>query len=413
MLLFLANTTVIDRNSPHHLMVRDIIIRQNIIEAIAPAGTLTPPADAQYIAAENLHVSPGWVDMGVHLNDPGYEYKESLEALAEAAKRGGFTHVLCYPNTLPVADNAQTIRALYSRSQSFATKLLFSGAITQGTKGKDLAELYDMHTAGAVAFSDGTHALQRAGTLIRALQYTLPFQGKILTHPMDDSLADGGQMNEGIQATQLGVKGIPALAEVLAAHQLAEVYAYAQGTLAAMPVSVPQAAAILVQAQIPVGTTVAHLVFDDATLADFDVNYKLMPPLREAESMRQLRKMFADGDIRFLSSGHQPQSTEDKRVEFPQAEYGMLGLQTCFALANTHLVQTGEASIERLIAALAHAPREWLGLPAATLAEGAAASLTLFDPTASWQLSPADITSATKNTPLSGVALQGKVLGIV
>lgn len=409
--VLLTACRVVDPRSPFNGQVCDIALEQGRITSIQAAHSIPTEGFAAHFTG--LHVSPGWVDIGPVLQDPGHEYKETLPQLLQAASKGGFTHVVCQLQTSPAADQATVIRSLLREAKGQTAVLLPMGLITQNGKGKELAEMYDMQQAGAVAFCDGAHALQHSGVVVRALQHTSAFGGLILTHLDDETLTAGSQMNEGVQSTLLGLRGAPELAEEMAANKLSALHQYAGGRLAIGPVSAPQAAEILYQAGIPQGTTIAHVCFDDSILAHFDENFKIFPPLRAAASKEKLCKQLTNGTFQWLSSGHQAQGTEEKRLEFPQAEFGMLGLQTFFPLAMEHLVAPGHLSLNAFIELVSIGPRHLLNLPPALIAENEEVSLTLFDPETEWTLNSTDIPSAAKNSPFIGKQLKGKVATIL
>jgi dihydroorotase len=413
----LKNVVIADPQSGHNRKSRDIFIRNGLIREIGAPGSLSS-GKATVISAKGLHVSPGWVDMCVHLADPGYEWKEKLSALSQAAVTGGFTSILCYPNTLPVIDNGQMLHALQERTRPFPVDFMFAGALTAGTSGKDLAELYDMHLAGAKAFTDGTHPVRAAGVMLRALQYSQSFEGLIISLPEDQSISSGGQMNEGIQSTLLGLKGIPELAEFLAMERDLLLLSYAHARLHFQPLSSPEAVKRLKAAKrhfqgLSAGTAAYYLALDDKALAEFDSNLKVFPPLRHIREVRKLRRYVTDGTIDVICSGHQAQSIEEKNVEFELAAPGILGLQTTFSIAYQELVEKGTLSLGDLIAKLAVNPRKILRMPEVRIETGEPATLSLFQPEARWTFSRSQCYSRSSNSPFLGKELQGKVFGIL
>ena len=416
--LALLNTTVVDPQSSHHLRQVDIEIKQGYVSRISPSGTLKSDSETHIIDGSDLYLSPGWVDTCVHLCDPGFEWKENLAQLAAAALSGGFTHILCYPNTEPVIDNSQMVYSLRSRAQALPIHVHVAGALTHHIQGKELAELYDMHEAGALAFTDGIHPLQHAGLLLRALQYLLAFDGLLIRYPVDLSLTGEGHVNEGEVATSLGMKGIPELSESATVARELDIVDYAAGKIHFQPLTSPRALAKIQEArsgngQVSVGTTAFHLAYDDTQIRDFDVMYKVFPPLRNTEQVQLLREAVRRGEIDVLCSAHQAQSVEEKHLDFAMAEFGVLGLQTTFSLANEHLVMEGYISLTRLIEMLSINPRHILQLPAVIIEEGHLADFTLFHPTQEWTYTSAHIPSRSKNTPLIGKALKGLPKGVI
>ncbi|MEM6800726.1 MAG: dihydroorotase [Bacteroidota bacterium] len=394
----------------------DILIEKGKIKEVSKGGSIKAKG-LEAIEFPNACISPGWFDMQVHLSDPGFEYKESFKDLNDAAIKGGFTGLLCYPNTEPVVDNGQILRSLIQQSQHFPVDFFFSGALSHGTEGKDLAEVYEMHEAGAKAFTDGTHPVQNPGLLLRAFQYTKAFSGLIIDCPMDLLLNGGGQMHEGAVSTSLGMKGIPLLSESLALSRQLQILEYAAARLHVQPISSSESVALMQAAkrkklQVSVGTNIAYLSMTDKMLEEFDSNYKLFPPLRSEKSLKQLQKALEKGQIDVISSGHQAQGTEEKNLQFEQAEPGMLSLQTFFSQANEHLIQKGIIDLDKWVSMLAIKPREILGLDIPALEEGAVPNLTIFDPEKSWTFDASQISSRAKNSPHLNKKQIGKVLGL-
>lgn len=415
--LLIQKATIVDLESAFHGQQCDLLVSDGLISKIEKAGSLQEEVD-ETISIEGLHVSPGWVDSGVVLADPGNEHKESLPALAKAASFGGFSRIICYPNTHPVIDHAQMVHALRQRSGHLPIKIHLMGALSQQAEGKELAEAYDMHQAGAVAFSDGLHPLQSSGLMLRALRYYQAFDGLVVSYPTEASLTGGGQMNEGAQAAQLGLKGIPEVAESGKTASLLELFGYTGGKLHLQPITSPLGLQHIQNfqtqgAQLSIGGSIAHLCFDDSVLADFDENYKLFPPLRDADQVKALQSSLKAGAFNLLFSGHYAQSLEEKQVEYARAEQGMIMLQTAFSIAYTKLVKRGIISLETLIHLLSTGPRNIFGLDSATIAIGKKAELTLFQPKASWTFSTEHLFSPARNTPFLGQELQGKVLRVI
>lgn len=390
---------------------QDILIQNGVIALMA--GQIPAPDGAEVIASDHLCVSPGWLDVGVQTADPGYEHREDLTTAAAAAAAGGFTAMACFPNTEPALHTKSEILYVKSKSAGLPVHCYPIGAISQHVEGKDLAELFDMHAAGAVAFSDGKKAIQDAGLLLRALQYSRAFNGLIINTPHHKTIAAGGQMHEGLMSTSLGLKGIPALAEEIMVQRDLSLLEYSEGRLHIHLVSTAKSVSLIRAAKkagLPVtcSVAVANLCFTDEKLVDFDSNWKILPPLRETSDMYALREGLADGTIDFICSNHTPWHEEAKNLEFPYAESGMIGLQTAFALCRTYLHK--ELTTPQLVEKLCLAPRRILGLPVPKIAQGERAELTVFDPESEWVLESGHIQSKSKNTPFAGEQFKGKVL---
>ena len=358
------------------------------------------------------------MDVGTHTCDPGYEHREDLHTAAAAAAAGGFTAVACFPNTHPALHSKSEVLYILNKSASLPVRFYPIGAVSQDCEGKDLAELYDMHTAGAVAFSDGSRPVQDAGLLLRAMQYASAFNGLIINQPHHKTLAAGGQMHEGLTSTMLGLKGLPALAEEIMVQRDLSLLEYAAegGRLHIYLVSTAKSVAMLRAAKragLPVtaSVAVANLCFTDEKLSDFNSNWKILPPLRSAADSEALLEGLADGTLDFICSHHTPWDEEAKNLEFPYAEFGMTGLETCFAMCRTFLSKN--LTINDVVEKLAVRPREVLGLPVPEIKPGAVAELTVFDPDAEWVLEEKNLRSKSRNTPLVGQKLRGKVLLVV
>lgn len=393
---------------------QDIRIGNGVIQAIGKNLPMEPGVK-ELAFGPGTCVSPGWLDIGIQTGDPGYEHREDLLSAARAAAAGGFTAVACMPNTLPAADSKSAMVYIRNKTAGLPVSFLPIGAISTGAEGKDLAELYDMHHAGAIAFSDGHKPVQDAGLLLRALQYAQAFNGLIIHWPNHKTIASSGQMHEGVLSTRLGMKGIPALAEAITVQRDLSLLEYAGGRLHLHLLSTRKGVAMVRAAKaagLPVtaSVAVANLCFTDEHLSEFDSNWKVLPPLRTADHREALLEGLADGTIDFICSNHTPWDTEAKNLEFPFAEFGMIGLETAFALCRTFLP---ELSLPALIQKWAVAPRKVLGLPVPGIKPGVAAEMTVFAPDEEWTFTEKDIRSKSANTPFIGQKLKGKVLGII
>ncbi len=412
MLLLLKNVRIIDGKKESR--PQDILIRDGVIEAVGE--NLTAEKGADIWEMPGASVSVGWLDVGVQVCDPGYEHREDLHSAARAAGAGGFTAVACFPNTNPALHSKSEI--LYVKNKTKHSLVTFHpiGAVSQSCEGKDLAELFDMHSAGAVAFSDGKKAVQDAGLLLRAMQYAKGFNGLVINEPHHKTIAAGGQMHEGIVSTSLGLKAIPALAEEVMVQRDLSLLEYAESRLHIHLLSSAKSVELVRKAKkagLPVtaSVAVANLCFTDEKLSDFDSNWKLMPPLRSQSDIDALLEGLADGTIDFICSNHTPWDEEAKNLEFPYADFGMIGLETAFALCRTFLSK--KLSVGDIVEKIAIAPRRALGLPIPEIKPGVRAEITVFDPDADWTFSEKEIRSKSHNTPFVGHALKGKVLGIV
>lgn len=412
MKILVKQAVIADPDSPHHGQVTDILIDGERIIQIAPG--IKAAAD-EVIDVSGASVSPGWVDTFSHFCDPGYEYKETLETGAAAAAAGGFTRVFVLPNTLPVVDSKSQVEYICQQSRSLPVTIYPLGAITRGTEGKDLAEMYDMKQSGAVAFSDGILPVQSPGLFVKALQYVKAFDGTLVQVPLDKSIGAGGLINEGIISTRLGLPGIPALAEEVIIKRDIDLLRYTQSRLHITGISTKNGLDFVATAKkegllISCSVTPYHLFFCDEDMQTYDTNLKVNPPLRTKADMLALREGVINGVVDCIASHHLPQDWDNKTCEFEYAKNGMTGLETSFAVVN-HLLP--ELSAERLVQLFSSEARKIFHLPATHISEGAVAELTIFDRKAVTLLTRARLKTKSPNTPFLDRELTGKIMGIV
>ena len=411
--LLLRQVKVVDPGGPHHDDQIDILLQRGRIVRI---GKRLPRGKADEVRMEGLHASPGWVDLRAHFKDPGEEYKQGITNGLDAAAAGGFTAVAVLPSTDPPMDGRAGGGYLLRKAQGHAVQALPLGAITRGLSGGQLAELYDMRQAGAVAYSDDQHVVANSRLMLLALQYALNFDGLVMTFAQDPGLVAGGQMHESPLSTRLGMRGIPALAEEVQLARDIALLAYTGSRMHVSTVSTREGVELVRAAKarklrITASVSAHHLLLDDGCLRGFDTDYKVMPPLRDQVHIEALREGVKDGTIDCIVSDHRPEDVEHKKLEFAQAAFGMIGLETCFAEANT--VMKGRMTLRRLVERFCHGPRAVLGLPVPHVAEDTEAELTLFLPEHEWHLERSDLVSRSHNTPLLGQPFTGRPVGII
>lgn len=402
----LRNVRITDPNSPHNGKQTDVIIENGIITRISDALRATD--EMNVIESENLHIAPAFMDLHAHVSDPGMEYKETLESAGACAKAGGFSVILAMPDTHPPIDNKSQVEYIIKRSAGLPCTILPAGALSAGIEGKDMAELFDMYSSGARVFCDADKSITNAGLLVRALMYAHQFGGKIFVRCDDKTISHGGQMNEGPTSTMLGLKGMPALAEELHVARNISLAQYANAPIHFMAISTAGSVDQIRKAKkVGVNVTCAvhayNLRWNDEVLTEFDTNYKVLPPLRGESDRQALLAGVVDGTIDCITSGHLPEDAESKVVEFDLAAFGMIGLETCFALAN-------EAGVnpEQVVKAMSINPRKIVGLPIPTIKEGEKAEVVVFDTKAKWTYSKTH--SLSKNSPVLGMEMNGGVL---
>ncbi len=389
----------------------DVLIKNGIIEKIGQ--NINVDADTIF-EEEGLSLSIGWTDIGVQVCDPGYEHREDLHTVSMAAAAGGFTTIACQPNTNPCIHSKSEVQYVQRNTGDAIVDILPIGAVSENCAGKDITEMYDMHKAGAIAFSDGDQPIQDSGLMMRALQYVKTINGIIINQPFNSSIAQNGQMNEGFMSTTLGMRGIPHIAEDLMVQRDIYLAEYTASRLHLSNVSTTEAVRLIRIAKqkgikVTASVPIINLILTDSVLERFETNYKVSPPLRHQEDIDALLKGLSDGTIDFINSNHTPLDEEDKKKEFTYAKFGVIGLQTTFPLLNTYLKQF---QLKEVINFLAYQPRKIFGIDIPKIVEGEIANLTLFNPKIEWTMQRENIQSKSKNTPFIGKRFKGKIKAV-
>jgi len=390
--------------------IMDIMIENGLI--IAVQADIKDQADTVIDAAGKV-VCPGFIDMHVHLREPGFEYKEDIASGTRAAAAGGFTTVACMPNTEPVIDNAAIASFVKERAaKSGLIHVLPIGCITKGQGGKELSEMADLVAAGCVAISDDGKPVSDAGIMRNALDYAKMFDLPILSHCEERSLSREGQMHEGYYSTLYGLKGIPPAAEelmvsreiILAGCTEAHVHICHASTRGSMElIRDAKARGIWITCEV----TPHHLLLTDEIVGSYDADTKVNPPLRSEEHLAALREGLVDGTVDCIATDHAPHNYESKDCEYNLASFGISGLETAVAAIMDGLVNRGLLEIERMVELFTLGPAEVLGIDKGTLDVGADADITILDPELSKRVEPADFYSKGKNTPFKGQTLKG------
>jgi dihydroorotase len=409
--ILVSNGRVIDPGSGADA-VQDVLIQDGTIAGIGRDPGLRAQG-AQVIDATGKIVVPGLIDIHVHLREPGYEYKETIESGTRAAAAGGFTAVCCMANTDPVNDSRAVTDYILAKARAEgAVRVYPIGAVTRGLAGKELAEHAELAEAGCVAFSDDGRAVMNAELYRRAMEYTLPFGFPVISHAEDANLARGASMNEGVVSMELGLTGAPAAAEdamvardiLLAELTGAHLHVAHISTAGAVRlVRDAKARGVRVTAEV----TPHHLLLTEEAVRHYDTNAKMNPPLRTRADCETLIAALADGTIDCVATDHAPHALSEKEGEYDRAAFGVVGLETAFPLLHDRLVRTGRIGLPTLIARMSHAPARLLNLPGGALAPGSPADVTIVDPEREVTIDPRAFQSRSRNTPFAGLRTRG------
>jgi dihydroorotase len=394
---------------------RDLLMRDGFVERVALPEEGLDAADAESVSADGCLILPGLIDMHVHLREPGYEYKETIESGTRAAVAGGFTAVACMANTNPVNDSGAVTEYIRERAASTGLARVYPiGAVSKDLKGEQLAEIGEMHQAGIVAVSDDGQPIMDGGLMRRALEYTAMFGLPVIVHEQDACIAGEGVMHEGAVSLRLGLKGIPAAAEeAMIARDLA-LLERAGGRLHIAHISTAGAVELVRRAKqhgLPVTAeaTPHHFVLTDAAVEGYNTNAKMNPPLRTQHDVDAVRRGLVDGTIDVIASDHAPHHRDEKDVEFDHALNGIVGLETALPLALRMAAECG-IGLEELVRLMSSNPARILGVPGGSLAAGASADVTIVDTNRTWTVDAMRLHSRSRNTPFGGMEMRGQAV---
>lgn len=367
------------------------------------------------IDLKGLLVCPGLIDMHVHLREPGREDEETIMSGSEAAAAGGFTSIACMPNTEPAIDNVEAIEYINDRSMMAPVKVYPIGAVTVGRKGENLTEMLEMSGCGAVAFSDDGSGVQNNDIMRRALEYVRACDVPLISHCEFSDLAADGVMNEGYISTQLGLRGIPSVAEELMVARDIMLAEFTRSRVHIAHVSTAGSVELIKRAKkakinVTAEATPHHFTLTDDLVKSFDTNLKVNPPLRMQKDVDAIKKGLKDGTIDAIVTDHAPHSVEEKELEFDYAPFGLIGLETAVGLVATELVGKKILTWPQAVHRLSTAPAKILGIPGGALEEGAPADITVIDPSLEWVVDPDKFKSLSRNTPFAGWKLKGRAV---
>jgi len=389
---------------------RDVLIDGN---RIARVDRGVRDATAEVFDASGYVVCPGFVDIHVHLREPGQEWKETIETGTRAAARGGFTAVSCMPNTVPVNDSRSVTEFILRQARERGSVEVYPvGCVTKGQRGDELAEMEDMLAAGARGFSDDGHPVLSGLTMRRALEYSRAFDQPIIDHCEDPALVDSGVMHEGPVSTRLGLRGWPSVGEDVMIQRNVLLAEYTGGHVHIAHMSTGGGAGFVRRAKergvrATCEVTPHHLVLTDEAVGDYDTNAKMNPPLRSEDDRLRLIEALADGTVDAIATDHAPHHRDEKCVEFAAAPFGIVGLETAVSLCLDRLVRPGLIDLRRMVELFTSGPAGVLGLDRGRLAAGATANITVLDLEREVQVDPTKFASKGRNTPFGGWKLVG------
>ena len=408
MKLLIKSATLVDITSDLNFKVKDILIEDGFITDISDK---IDSKAYKIIKFKNLHVSEGWLDTSVSFGEPGYEERENIENGLKTASSSGFTSLLLNPNTQPLTDSHSSVSHIIKKSLNHTSTVYPIGNLTLNAEGNELAPLYDMKLAGAIAYGDHKKPIKDSSLMKIALEYSKSFEGLVISYPNDESLSYNGVMNEGLTSTSLGLKGIPNVSESIQIFRDLQILEYTGGKLHIPYVTTEKSVNLIKDAKkrnlnVSSSVSLAHLILNDNDLSDYNTNLKLSPPLRSKKDSDVLKEALLDGTIDYVTSMHEPIDIDNKKVEFDNALSGSIGLECMFGVLSN--IFTLDKTIDILTRR-----KNNLSINQNKIKVGSKAELTLFDPDSTYTFKEDHILSTSKNCAFIGQKMTGKVYGVV
>ena len=413
MKILIKSTKIIDSSSKHNNKICDVLINNNKIEKIAKSIQID--SDTKIFKSENLHLSQGWFDMHVNFGQPGFEQRETINNGLRSAAQGGFTEVLLMPNTQPVIDNSTMVEFIKGYNKDSIVTIQVAGTLTKDQKGENIVEMHDMINSGCLAFTDDKKSIQSNELMKIALLYIKDTKSLIMNFPNDKKLQNKGVINEGVISTHLGLKGIPNIAEEMMIDRDITLSCYTDSKIHESYISTEKSVEKIKYAKekgINISSDVAvHNIFlTEDKVNNFDSRYKVLPPLRTEQDNKAIINGLIDGTIDAITSDHSPYEIETKKIEFDNAAFGIIGLESLFGLIIKNLEK--HLDLHQIIEKISSNPRNILGIQNHSIEEGNIANITLFNPKIEWDFTEKNIISKSKNSPFIGEKLKGKALAI-
>ncbi len=414
--ILLKNASIIDGQNVYKNTF-DLLIIDGKIKEMKPEINFSSEFDGKTFNLKNKLVLPGFLDLHVHFREPGREDEETILSGARAAMAGGFSAVCTMPNTQPTTDNREIVEFIRDEISNHLVSIYPVAAITRGQKGEELVEMAELIDAGAVAFSDDGKSVANSLVLRRAMEYARMFDVPIIEHCEDAGLAAGGAMHEGFVSTNLGIPGIPSIAEDVVVARNIKLAEYTKSKIHIAHISSAGAVELIRRAkekniQVTAEAAPHHFTLTDETIRSFDANFKMNPPLRSQEHVEAIIEGLKDGTIDAIATDHAPHSVEEKEVEFAAAPFGIIGLETALGLIIKQLIEPGKLNWKQAVQKLCINPYRIIGIPAPQIKKGNLANLTIIDPEAEWTVNKDASFSKSRNTPFDGWEFKGKVIGV-